>query len=58
MESLYGGSEGGGEQPQWEIDRNTIQLGKKLGSGQFAEVLQGRWNNLMDVAVKSMKPGG
>lgn len=40
----------------WEIQRNSIQLVKKLGSGQYGDVCQGRWNNQMDVAVKTMKP--
>lgn len=50
-------SETQSRRPDWEIDRNTIVLGKKLGSGQFGEVLLGMWNDQLEVAVKSMKPG-
>ncbi|XP_042301261.1 tyrosine-protein kinase FRK isoform X2 [Sceloporus undulatus] len=42
---------------QWEIDRNSLQLLKKLGSGQFGEVWEGLWNNTTPVAVKTLKPG-
>ncbi|XP_005363582.1 tyrosine-protein kinase FRK [Microtus ochrogaster] len=41
----------------WEIDRNSIQLLKRLGSGQFGEVWEGLWNNTTPVAVKTLKPG-
>lgn len=43
---------------QWEIPRSTIQLTKKLGHGQFGDVWAGKWNGTMDVAVKTLKPGG
>jgi len=42
---------------RWEISRDTIQLSKKLGQGQFGEVWMGRWNNQQDVAVKTLKAG-
>lgn len=42
---------------QWEIDRNSIKLLKKLGVGQFGEVFEGLWNNTTLVAVKTLKPG-
>ncbi|XP_074043504.1 tyrosine-protein kinase FRK [Macrotis lagotis] len=42
---------------QWEIDRNSLQLLKILGSGQFGEVWEGLWNNTTPVAVKTLKPG-
>ena len=42
---------------QWEIDRSSIQLLKRLGSGQFGEVWEGLWNNTTPVAVKTLKPG-
>ncbi|KAF7207375.1 tyrosine-protein kinase FRK [Nothobranchius furzeri] len=41
----------------WEIDRKSIQLSKKLGTGQFGEVYQGLWNGTTSVAVKTLKPG-
>ncbi|KAF4796548.1 Tyrosine-protein kinase FRK [Turdus rufiventris] len=42
---------------QWEIDRQSLKLVKKLGSGQFGEVWEGRWNNTIPVAIKTLKPG-
>lgn len=42
---------------QWEIDRNSIRLLKRLGAGQFGEVWEGLWNNTTSVAVKTLKPG-
>jgi len=42
---------------QWEIPRNSIQLQKKLGAGQFGDVWKGMWNGTTPVAVKTMKPG-
>ncbi|XP_048760023.1 tyrosine-protein kinase SRK2 isoform X2 [Ostrea edulis] len=41
----------------WEIDRESLQLTKKLGAGQFGEVWKGKWNKQTDVAVKTLKPG-
>ncbi|XP_072218898.1 tyrosine-protein kinase FRK [Leuresthes tenuis] len=42
---------------QWEIDRTTIKLQRKLGAGQFGEVFEGLWNDTTSVAVKTLKPG-
>ncbi|NWX67535.1 FRK kinase, partial [Alca torda] len=42
---------------QWEIDRQSLKLLKKLGSGQFGEVWEGLWNNTTPVAIKTLKPG-
>lgn len=42
---------------QWEIDRSSIKLLKKLGAGQFGEVYEGLWNDTTAVAVKTLKPG-
>ncbi|CAB1418330.1 unnamed protein product [Pleuronectes platessa] len=42
---------------QWEIDRNSIKLLRKLGAGQFGEVFEGMWNETTAVAVKTLKPG-
>lgn len=42
---------------QWEIERSSIKLLKKLGSGQFGDVWEGLWNNTTTVAVKTLKPG-
>ena len=44
-----------------EIDRRQLQLVRKLGTGQFREVWEGRWkglwNNTTSVAVMTLKPG-
>ncbi|NXR57325.1 FRK kinase, partial [Rhadina sibilatrix] len=42
---------------QWEIDRQSLKLVKKLGSGQFGEVWEGLWNDTTPVAIKTLKPG-
>ncbi|NXI32553.1 FRK kinase, partial [Sterrhoptilus dennistouni] len=42
---------------QWEIDRRSLKMVKKLGSGQFGEVWEGLWNNTTPVAIKTLKPG-
>lgn len=41
----------------WEIPRESLQLMKKLGAGQFGEVWKGKWNKTTDVAIKTLKPG-
>ncbi|XP_042238364.1 tyrosine-protein kinase SRK2-like isoform X2 [Homarus americanus] len=41
----------------WEIPKEQIELTKRLGSGQFGEVFEGRWNKTVPVAVKTLKPG-
>ncbi|KAI1305833.1 Tyrosine-protein kinase Src42A [Halotydeus destructor] len=40
---------------QWEIDRRTLTMTRKLGSGHFADVFQGLWNHTTPVAVKMLK---
>ncbi|XP_037788477.1 tyrosine-protein kinase SRK2-like isoform X3 [Penaeus monodon] len=42
---------------QWEIDRNTLSMNKKLGQGSFGEVWYGMWNNSTEVAIKTLKQG-
>ncbi|XP_026174524.1 tyrosine-protein kinase SRK2 [Mastacembelus armatus] len=42
---------------QWEIDRKSVTLLRKLGAGQFGEVFEGLWNDTTPVAVKTLKPG-
>ncbi len=42
---------------QWEIERSSLKLLKKLGAGQFGEVYEGIWNNSTAVAVKTLKAG-
>ncbi|XP_067224239.1 tyrosine-protein kinase Src42A [Chanodichthys erythropterus] len=39
----------------WEVERSSLTKIKKLGSGEFAEVWQGLWNNTTDVAIKEFK---
>uniref|UniRef100_A0A672Q5Q1 non-specific protein-tyrosine kinase n=1 Tax=Sinocyclocheilus grahami TaxID=75366 RepID=A0A672Q5Q1_SINGR len=41
----------------WEIPRESLQLLKRLGNGQFGEVWMGTWNGNTKVAVKTLKPG-
>ncbi|XP_016106179.1 tyrosine-protein kinase fynb-like [Sinocyclocheilus grahami] len=41
----------------WEIPRESLQLIKRLGNGQFGEVWIGTWNGNTKVAVKTLKPG-
>ncbi|XP_037541647.1 tyrosine-protein kinase SRK2 [Nematolebias whitei] len=41
----------------WEIERQSIELKRKLGAGQFGEVHEGLWNGTTSVAVKTLKPG-
>lgn len=44
-------------QENWEIPRNQLELKEKLGDGNFGEVWKGRWRGIVDVAIKTMKPG-
>jgi len=39
---------------QWEIDRRSLRLIRQIGSGQFGEVWEARWNGSMPVAVKKV----
>ncbi|XP_071965859.1 tyrosine-protein kinase Fyn-like [Antedon mediterranea] len=41
----------------WEIPRDSLQLEKVLGAGQFGEVWKGRWIGKTPVAIKTLKPG-
>ncbi|MPC47325.1 Tyrosine-protein kinase Src42A [Portunus trituberculatus] len=41
----------------WEIHKDQVELLRKLGSGQFGHVYEGRWNKTVPVAVKTLKPG-
>ena len=40
-----------------EINRKSVRLLKKIGSGRFGEVWQGKLNGSTEVAVKALKPG-
>ncbi|XP_066283625.1 uncharacterized protein [Branchiostoma lanceolatum] len=47
---------------RWEVSRERIKLGKKLGQGQFGDVVEGFWNGDADetavkVAVKTTRAG-
>mmetsp|Transcript_14216 Transcript_14216/g.36691 ORF Transcript_14216/g.36691 Transcript_14216/m.36691 type:complete len:532 (+) Transcript_14216:260-1855(+) len=45
----------------WEIDRNLIKLGDRLGGGRFGDVFKARWRGLhardpcLEVVVKTLK---
>ncbi|XP_066524443.1 tyrosine-protein kinase Src42A isoform X2 [Hoplias malabaricus] len=39
----------------WEVDRSLLTKVEKLGSGEFAEVWHGVWNNMIDVAIKEFR---
>uniref|UniRef100_A0A8C3QTN4 Tyrosine-protein kinase n=1 Tax=Cyanoderma ruficeps TaxID=181631 RepID=A0A8C3QTN4_9PASS len=41
----------------WEIPRESLNLERKLGAGQFGEVWMATYNKHTKVAVKTMKPG-
>uniref|UniRef100_A0A8C4R7N8 Tyrosine-protein kinase n=2 Tax=Eptatretus burgeri TaxID=7764 RepID=A0A8C4R7N8_EPTBU len=41
----------------WEIDRSTLHLDVKLGSGCFGDVWMGTWNDTTCVAVKTLREG-
>lgn len=42
---------------EWEIPRSSLQLIRKLGSGNFGDVWYGKWKGTTEVAVKTLKPG-
>lgn len=42
---------------QWEIDRSSLKLMERLGSGRFGDVWKGVWNNTTPVAIKTLKSG-
>lgn len=44
-------------QKNWEIPRDELQLIRKLGDGNFGEVWYGKWCGIVEVAIKTMKPG-
>lgn len=48
---------GGLGKDAWEIPRESLNLSRKLGAGQFGEVWRGMWNNKTPVAIKTLKPG-
>lgn len=41
----------------WEIDRSDLTFMGKLGSGQFGQVYEGRYNKTHAVAIKMLKEG-
>lgn len=45
------------EKDAWEVSRESLELEKKLGAGQFGDVWLATYNGHTQVAVKTMKPG-
>mmetsp|Transcript_504 Transcript_504/g.764 ORF Transcript_504/g.764 Transcript_504/m.764 type:complete len:553 (-) Transcript_504:189-1847(-) len=43
----------GGDSTKWELEPDSIKLGRKLGSGAFGEVFKGKWFG-KEVAVKKL----
>ncbi|KAL5017460.1 hypothetical protein ScPMuIL_007049 [Solemya velum] len=41
----------------WEIPRDSLEFEHRLGSGNFGEVWQGKWNKNTAVAIKTLKEG-
>ncbi|MBN3309157.1 tyrosine-protein kinase Src42A [Amia ocellicauda] len=39
----------------WEIERHSLKKVKPLGSGDFGEVWEGVWNNMIEVAIKELR---
>ena len=48
---------GGLAKDAWEISRESIELIKKIGAGQFGEVWSGTWNKTTKIAVKTLRQG-
>lgn len=44
-------------QKNWEIPRAQLKFFEKIGQGNFGEVWYGKWNNEVDVAVKTLRAG-
>ena len=40
----------------WEIDKQSLCLLRKLGAGEFGDVWEGQWNTKAAVAIKILKP--
>eukprot|EP00056_Hartaetosiga_gracilis_P001564 m.45799 g.45799 ORF g.45799 m.45799 type:complete len:633 (+) comp10695_c0_seq1:134-2032(+) len=40
---------------EWEVPRDSVELKKLLGQGQYGEVYSGTWNKVTPVAVKTLK---
>lgn len=40
---------------EWEVDRETVELKKQLGEGQYGEVYFAIWNGVTECAVKTLK---
>ncbi|KAF2360139.1 SH2 domain [Trinorchestia longiramus] len=41
----------------WQINASSLACDRRIGSGHFAEVWHGLWNNTHEVAVKTLKEG-
>lgn len=39
----------------WEISKQELKFGKKIGSGQFGQVWLGKWKDTVEVAIKELK---
>ena len=43
---------------KWEIFRDDIKLGTRVGGGNFGDVYKGTWRGQVEVAIKTLKDVG
>ena len=40
---------------KWEIERDDIEIGDRVGGGNFGDVCKGKWRGQVVVAIKTLK---